>query len=37
MVAEAVAPDRSRPGEFEFGLDVFLDGLAAQMAENLTT
>jgi len=35
MVAEAVAPDRSRPGEFEFGLDLFLDGLAAHLSENL--
>ncbi|MET8678623.1 TetR/AcrR family transcriptional regulator C-terminal domain-containing protein [Streptomyces sp. NPDC004647] len=34
-VARATAPDRSAPGEFEFGLDAFLDGLTAHLPAKL--
>lgn len=32
-MARATAPDRSAPGEFEFGLDAFLDGLSAHLPD----
>jgi len=35
VVAAAVAADRSRPGEFEFGLDLFLEGLALRLSDSL--
>jgi AcrR family transcriptional regulator len=32
VIAAAIAPDRSLPGEFEFGLDLILDGLTVYLS-----
>ncbi len=34
-LARAAIPDRSEPGEFEFGLDTFLDGLSLRLEEEV--
>ncbi|WP_162795795.1 TetR/AcrR family transcriptional regulator C-terminal domain-containing protein [Nonomuraea lactucae] len=34
-LARAAIPDRSEPGEFEFGLDAFLDGLSLRLEEEV--